>query len=62
MAPGGLLTLLMALEVASRVCLWGHRECGGALEAESSWVSDSMDDGWMGTLTHGDHCACEDGL
>lgn len=39
-----------------------QRECGGVLEAESSWVSDSMDDGWMGTLIHGDHCACEDGL
>lgn len=37
----------MALEVASRVCLWGSQGGGGVLEAESSWVSDSMDDGWM---------------
>lgn len=53
--------ILMALGVALGF-VWGRRECGGVLESESSWVSDSMGDGWVGTLTHGDHCACEDGL
>jgi hypothetical protein len=51
MAPRGLLASSWPWKLILGFVCGSHRECGGVLEAESSWVSDSVgDDGWMEIL------------